>query len=127
MTDLPGEPGDRSAPPRSAGGRSTAPAQARAGFQPTRSLPPRASCEAPDRRGGARAIVWINYATIRLGVAELQLVQIAIQTATADQLVMRALLDDSPFVQHQDPIGTTDRGQAVCDDERGAIVNQGLE
>ena len=33
---------------------------------------------------------------------------------------MRALLDDLAVLQHDDQVGVADRGEAVCDHERGA-------
>ena len=44
----------------------------------------------------------------------------AVGPALAHQLVVGALLDDAPVVQHEDAIGPAQGGQAVGDDERGA-------
>jgi len=49
--------------------------------------------------------------------AELQVVQIAVQTRVVDQFVMRSLLDDSTLVEDQDAIRTPDSCEAMGDDE----------
>jgi hypothetical protein len=57
-------------------------------------------------------------------VPELRLVQPAVDTAAADQLLMGALLADAALGHHHDPVGVLDRRQAVGDDQCGAACGQ---
>ena len=51
---------------------------------------------------------------------ELRVVQVGVEAALGEQLVVRALLDDVAVANHQDHVGVADRGQAVRDDKAGA-------
>ena len=54
---------------------------------------------------------------------ELRIVQIGVEAAQGEQLVVRALLDDVAVANHQDHIGVADRGQAVRDDKARAALH----
>ena len=53
--------------------------------------------------------------------------QSGVEPAVRDQLGVRALFDDTPFVQHHNAIGVLDRGQAVRDHDGRAPAHQLLE
>ncbi len=60
-------------------------------------------------------------------LVRLHLVEIGILTIAVKQLFMRALLLDAILGEHDDALGVTDRGQAVGDDEHGALAAQSFE
>lgn len=54
---------------------------------------------------------------------ELRVVQIGVEAALGEQLVVCALLDDVAVANHQDHVGVSDRGQAVRDDKARAALH----
>src|SRR3954447_9655197 len=57
-------------------------------------------------------------------VRELQIVKLAVDAATGEQLVMRSALDDDAAIEHHDLVRTTDRREPMGDHERGAALHQ---
>lgn len=56
-------------------------------------------------------------------LVELRVVQVGVEAALGEQLVVRALLDDVAVADHQDHVGVSDRGQAMRDDKAGAALH----
>ena len=87
-------------------------------------VPPEALVEVPglavDRTGLHGAAAY----GVRLGRVGPVAVQRGVEPAARDQLVVRALLDDLPVLEHDDQVGAADRREAVGDDERGAPGEQ---
>src|SRR5581483_8237556 len=54
-------------------------------------------------------------------------VEVRVEAADGQQLVVGALLDDASALQHDDLIGITDRGQAMGDDQARTALEQYLE
>ena len=54
-------------------------------------------------------------------------VQVVVEAARREQLVVRAALDDLAVLERQHLVGVADGAQAVGDDERGPPVQQLLE
>ena len=50
-----------------------------------------------------------------------------VAAGAADQVGGRAVLDDAPGVDHHDPVGNFDRGEAMGDDEGRALGEQRLQ
>ena len=51
-------------------------------------------------------------------------VELGVAPAALEELVVRALLDDGPVLEHDDQVRAADGREAVGDDERGAAVEQ---
>ena len=47
-------------------------------------------------------------------------VEVGVEAVGGEEVVVAALLDDAAVVEHEDPVGADDGGQAVGDHERGA-------
>src|SRR4051812_7765200 len=58
------------------------------------------------------------------GLDELAVVELVVQAAPGEELVMRALLDDPAVVHHEDRVRVADRGESVGDHERRAPLHQ---
>ena len=74
-----------------------------------------AGCPAPPFSG-----VIISLRPYLRRLVELRVVQVGVEAALGEQLVVRALLDDVAVADHQDHVGVADRGQAVRDDKARA-------
>src|SRR5580700_758678 len=59
-----------------------------------------------------------------LSVGELQPVQLRVQAAEREQLLMGAAFDDPARIQHDDAVGLLYGGKPVRDDEGGAVAHQ---
>src|SRR5258706_554480 len=58
---------------------------------------------------------------------ELQVVEAPVEAVGPQQVVVTAALDDAPLRQHHDEISVLHRGQAVGDDEHGAMLHEALD
>src|SRR5882672_9160385 len=58
---------------------------------------------------------------------ELQVVESPVEAIGRQQVVVTAALDDAPLRQHHDEIGVLHRGQAVGDDEHGAMLHEAFD
>ena len=68
-----------------------------------------------------RLFLWICTLLIKL-----RIVKGSVKSALFDQLVVVALLDDISVLEDEDDVGIFDGGQAVGDDEAGAVFHQGV-
>jgi hypothetical protein len=69
-----------------------------------------------------------NWVRLRCGSApELRLVEMSIQAALGQQLLVRAALDNSPAIQHQDQVGRQDGAEAMGDDDASTFCHYSLE
>src|SRR5439155_2529642 len=66
---------------------------------------------------------FLHLGSSQLFLEQLLLVQLGVECTSADQLVVRAGLEDAALVEHQDLIGTADRGHSVRDDNRGPLAH----
>src|SRR2546421_6347817 len=64
--------------------------------------------------------------TLRLDqpTLELLLVQLRVQAAVVEELLVRALFDEAATIHHEDHIGGEDRGETVRDRDRGPAPHQ---
>src|SRR5439155_11896793 len=51
------------------------------------------------------------------GLHELAVVQVVVEAAAGEQLLVRALLDDPAVIHHEDLVRVADRGEAMRDNE----------
>ena len=58
---------------------------------------------------------------------ELYLVELGIESATLEQLCVGALLDDLSLLHDADEVGVHDRGEAVGNDDGGAVADEMLD
>ncbi len=63
----------------------------------------------------------------RFILAKLGLVQFRIQSSLGQKLLMLALLDDCPFVQNKNDVGTLNRCQPMRDDDARFLLHQPLQ
>src|SRR5262249_21864061 len=61
------------------------------------------------------------------GGGELQLGETRIDTAIAEQALMRPLLHQPPLVEDKNAVGARHRGKPMGDDQRGAPLHDGVE
>ena len=54
-------------------------------------------------------------------------VQLRVEAAARDELLVVALVDHAPAVEHDYPVGVADSGQPVSDHDGGAALQQGAE
>ena len=50
-----------------------------------------------------------------------------VDSATLEQLLVGALLGDLPLLHDADEVGVHDRGEAVGDDDGGAVADEALD
>ena len=67
-----------------------------------------------------------RYAISGCAVGELQPGETRVKPTLGHQRLMRALRDDPALIENQDTVGAFDRGQPMCDDERGAALGKPL-
>ena len=60
-------------------------------------------------------------------IAELGAVEVGVEAAGREELVVGADLGDAPSCEDDDPVGAPDGREAVGDDERGAAGHEPLE
>src|SRR5688572_28121920 len=58
---------------------------------------------------------------------ELALIEVVVQAAQLEQIVMSPTFDDAAFLHDADLIGVLDGTQAMGDDDRGATMQQALQ
>ena len=76
-------------------------------------------------RGVMGAVVSNAFRVFSLGhFFKLAVVEVRVEAAFGQQLVVGALLDDVAVLEHQDQVGVLDGGQTVGDDKAGAVFGE---